>query len=229
MDKRKKYFILLDTETCNGIMEKDKLNLNYSLVYDIGWVVTDKKGTIYERRSYIVKEIFFGENQLMTSSYYANKIPTYMKDLYEGKRLAASFYQIRAKMLEDMIKYNINTVVAHNASFDMRSLNNTLRWLTKSKYRWFFPFKTIVYDTMYMALDTFGKEKGYRKFCESNGYMTKHKNPRPRVTAEILYRYIMDNNDFEESHTGLEDVEIEVIIFATCINKHVKMRKRLWG
>lgn len=43
MDKRKTYYIGIDTETCNGRIDVDgKLNLTDSLVYDIGWAVVDK-------------------------------------------------------------------------------------------------------------------------------------------------------------------------------------------
>ena len=47
--------------------------------------------------------------------------------------------------------------------------------------------------------------------------MTNHATPRPRFTAEVLWRYISKNNDFVESHTGLKDVEIEKEIFTKCL------------
>ena len=46
MDKRINYLIGLDTETCNGIVTGDKLDLSQSLVYDLGWVITDKLITL---------------------------------------------------------------------------------------------------------------------------------------------------------------------------------------
>ena len=46
---KKKYLIGIDTETCNGLMDTDgKLDLSQSLVYDIGWQVTDKKGKSFK-------------------------------------------------------------------------------------------------------------------------------------------------------------------------------------
>ena len=44
----KKYLIGLDTETCNGFVIDEKLDLTDSLVYDLGYAVTDKKGNIYK-------------------------------------------------------------------------------------------------------------------------------------------------------------------------------------
>ena len=49
-----------------------------SLVYDIGYAIADKQGNIYETRSFIIKEIFYNV-ELMSSAYYARKIPMYLK------------------------------------------------------------------------------------------------------------------------------------------------------
>jgi len=108
-------------------------------------------------------------------------------------------------------------------------LNNTQRYISKSKYRYFFPYGFEWYDTLKMASDIYGNQPSYRRFCERNGYMTKHRIPRVRLTAEILHRYLSGNNDFEESHTGLEDVKIESQIFAQCLRQHKPMRKALYN
>lgn len=219
---------MLDTETCNGRMIDNKLDLSDSLVYDIGWQVIDKKGNVYARHSYIVREIYY-EPELMRSAYYAAKIPMYEQDIAEGRRIVLDLYYIRKMLLHDCRIFNIKAIVAHNARFDYNALNTTQRWITKSKYRYFLPYGVPLYDTMKMALDVIVPLKGYINFCERNNYMTKHKKPRPRVTAEILYRYLSGDNNFVENHTGLEDVEIESYIFAVCMSKHKKMQKLLWN
>jgi hypothetical protein len=81
---------------------------------------------------------------------------------------------------------------------------------------------------MKMANDVIACTPTYKKFCFDNGYVTKHKKPRPRVTAEILYRYITRNLDFVEEHRGLEDVDIERQIMAYCFAKHKPMAKGLY-
>lgn len=229
MDKRKSYFIVLDTETCNGLVINDKLDLSQSLVYDIGWAIIDKTGRVYCKRSFMVRDIFLEEKELMQSAYYKDKIPAYFKDLCQGKRVTLSWHSIKKLFRQDCESWNVKAVIAHNAPFDYRSTNNTERWLTKSRHRYFIPYSVPLWDTMKMASDTIAKEKGYIHFCESNGYMTAHKKPRVRVTAEVLYKYISGNNDFIESHTGLEDVIIEAQIFITCLKKHKKMRKSAWS
>lgn len=229
IDRRISYKIMLDTETCNTLIENGKLNMDNVLVYDLGFAVVDKRGKIYEEYSFIIKEIFFEERELMKSAYYANKIPMYLEQIARGERKVVSFYEARKTLIEVMRKYETNVVVAHNSRFDYNALNITQRWLTKSQYRYFFPFGTEVWDTLKMANDVVAKTPTYIRFCESNGYMTSHKIPRPRCTAEILYRYIMKDNDFVESHTGLEDVKIECQIMAYCFRKHKAMRKKLFA
>ena len=229
IDKRKRYYLMVDTETCNGIIEEDgKLNLNYSLVYDLGMAVVDKHGNVYETASLIIKDVYYGMADIMTSCYYAEKLPRYNEQIKAGERKVVSYYMAREIVKTLMEKYNTNIVIAHNASFDNRATNNTERYLTKSKYRYFFPYGTEIWDTLKMATDTICQQKTYIRWCEENGYMTKHKTPRPRATAEILYRYISGDDNFIESHTGLEDVMIEKEIFAHCMRQHKKMRKKLF-
>lgn len=224
----RKLFIGLDTETCNGIMVNDKLDLSCSLVYDLGWAVVDKYGKVYKTQSFVIFETFVSMKDVMKSAYYAEKIPKYWEDIKEGKRQLVTFNTARNAFLSDMKEYKVDTVFAHNAGFDLRALNNTYRYITKSKHRYFFKFGTQIWDTLKMARDTICKQKSYLSWCERNGYMTKHKKPQARATAEILHRYLTGNENFIESHTGLEDVLIEKDIFKHCLRQHKKMRKALY-
>ena len=229
MDRRKKYLIGLDTETCNGLSDKSgKPDLSQSLVYDLGWAVCDKKGEIYETRSYVIYDVYVQMKDLMKSAYYTDKLPKYEEDIKNGTRKLARLSTVRRQFLADMKAYNIDTVFAHNANFDLRALNNTIRYITKSDMRFFFPYGTTIWDTLLMANDTIAKQKSYTRFCDTYGYKTKHKKPRNRATAEILYRYLSGDYDFIESHTGLEDVLIETQILAHCFRQHKKMRKALF-
>lgn len=227
MDKRINYKIVIDTETCPLDRTFEGVSPDNMFVYDIGWVVTDKRGTVYEARSYVVDEIFNHETEMMTSSYYAWKLPRYHEEIARGERIVASLYEIRKQLLEDMTNYSINEVYAHNMRFDYGTLNNTQRWMTKSKYRYFFPYGTEICDTMRMARDVIGKMPSYRRFCEEHGFLTA--NGRLSMKAEILYRFISKDLDFVESHTGLEDVMIEKEIMAYCYRQHKKMTRQLWA
>ena len=219
IDRRKSYFVVFDTETANG--------LDDPIVYDLGFAVVDKKGTVYETNSLIIREVFYGMKDLMKSAYYANKIPKYEEEISNGQRKVVSLYEAK-KIFQDVCKkYNVKACIAHNARFDYRSTSKTQRYLTKSKYRFFLPYGIELWDTMKMANDTICKQVHYKEFCYNNGYLTK--NGRVRKTAEILYRYISGEHDFNEEHTGLADVLIEKEIFAHCIKQHKPMRKLAFG
>lgn len=218
IDKRKSYYLTIDTETAN--------NIDNPFVFDIGGCVHDKQGNIYETFSFIVKEIFYDMPDLMAQCFYIAKMPMYHEQIKNKSRVVVSWYQVKNHIYKLCDKYNIKAIVAHNMRFDYRSTNTTQRYLTYSKYRYFFPKNIPLWDTLAMARDTIVKQKTYIAFCERNKYCTK--NGKPKATAEILYRYISGNNDFVESHTGLEDVLIEKEIFVRCMRQHKKMKKSPW-
>lgn len=226
IDYRHHYVIVLDTETANTFRNGKQLDTSNALVYDCGWAVVDTKGHVYEERSFVNRDIFVYQREAMRTAYYADKIPQYVADLRAGKRKMANTYQIKKQLLADIKKYRIKEVVAHNARFDYNALNTTERYTSKSKYRYWFPAGIEIWDTLKIARSVIGKMPTYRKWCEKNGYITK--NNQCRFTAEILYRFISKDNDFIESHTGLEDVRIEREILFYCLRQHKPMKKKLW-
>ena len=218
IDKRRSYFLTIDTETAN--------NMDNPFVFDIGGAIHDKQGNVMETFSFIVKEVFYGMPDLMAECFYQSKLPMYRAQIEQGFRQVKSWYEIRTHVHKLCDKYSVKAIIAHNMQFDYRSTNTTQRYLTYSKYRYFFPKDIPLWDTLSMARDTIVKQKTYIRFCENNGYCTK--NGKPRATAEILYRYITNNVDFTESHMGLEDVLIEKEIFVKCIRQHKKMKRSPW-
>ena len=227
MDKRIRYVIVLDTETAPCDKARKNVSPWNMFVYDCGWQICDKRGNIYRSRSFVNADIFLGEKALMGSAYYAKKIPQYWEEIKSGQRILTSFNKILKTLKEDIKEFEVSEIYAHNARFDYGSLTNTERWLTKSKYRYFFPYNVTICDTLKMCRQTFGKQKMYKEWCVKNGYLTK--NNQPRFTAEIIYRYISGDNDFVEKHTGLEDVDIERQIMVACFRKHMKLERRLWA
>ena len=216
IDRRKSFFAVFDTETTNGFDDP--------LVYDFGFAIVDKLGNVYAKFSFVIYETFCGMKDLMASAYYADKIPMYQEQINKGERKIVSLYTARKIFNEVCREYNVKACMAHNARFDYIATATTQRYLTKSKYRFFLPYGIELWDTLKMAQDTICKQKSYKSWCEKNGYITK--NGRPQATAEILYKYISGDENFEESHTGLEDVMIEKEIFAHCMRQHKPMRKK---
>ena len=75
IDKRKNYYIVLDTEGL-GLNDHKKKVYGRQRSYDVGYVIVDKKGTIIKMFNALTKEIF-GDSELMATAYFANKIPLY--------------------------------------------------------------------------------------------------------------------------------------------------------
>lgn len=233
IDKRKHYVLVVDTETANTLTTidangKERMDMSNVLVYDCGWAVVDTKGNIYETASYINKDIFHDNADLMQSAYYGWKVPRYEADIKAGTRTLANTYEIRQAMLDTIERYGIKEVAAFNARFDDNALRVTQRYCTASKWRYWFPFDSVeIWDIMRMAQDVICQMPTYRKFCEEHGYFTA--NGALKKTAEILWRFVSGNNGFEESHTGLEDALIEAEIMWYCFRQKKPMRKTLYN
>ena len=210
-------YLMLDTETTN--------ELECPFCYDIGFSAITDNGKVLEKHSYVVADIFL-DKELMSSAYFVDKIPQYWEDIKSGKRLLRKWSTIRAIVRDVMAQYGITTIIAHNMRFDYCSTNTTQRYLTCSKWRYFFPYGTKFACTLKMAREVFGKDEAYAKFCEEHEYITAY--GKPRFTAEILYRYLTNNLDFVESHTGLEDVEIEMEILLACKERIPEIDGLLW-
>ena len=210
-------FIVIDTETTNSIDDP--------ICYDIGWAVVDNEGNVYESYSFVVADIFL-DKEIMSSAYFIDKVPSYWEDIKKGTRELKTFKNIKKAFRECVKRNNIEIVMAHNARFDYRSLNLTLRYITNSRQRYFFPFGITVWDTLKMSREVLKDSPEYNIFCKENNFLTQR--GCLRYTAEIIYRYLTNNLTFEESHTGLEDVLIEKEIFKFCTKIKPEIDGRLW-
>ena len=214
--KREK-FLVLDTETCNTIEQP--------IPYDIGWAVCDKYGNILIERSFVVREVFLGLQDVMKSAYYAEKIPQYWEDLKTGKRKMLEMWEIRKIMRSDIKDYKIKKIGAYNMAFDKRALNNLMRYVSKSWCRWWFPYGVEFFCIWNMACEVLLNRTSYINFAIKNGLVSDSNNIQ--TSAESAYKYIKNLTDFNESHTGLEDVKIEIEIMAECYRQHKKMDKNI--
>lgn len=218
---RKNFYLVLDVETANTTEQ--------ALVYDIGFAVIDRLGIIQEKHSYIVSEIFFDEKnvmnnaELMASAYYSKKLPQYYEGMRNGTRIVSTLSKIRWHIMDIIDKYKIVSVCAYNSAFDISALNTTLRYITKSQFRYFFPYSTTIWCIQHMACQVICDTNEYRAFCTNNKCLTD--KGYYSTSAETVWKYLTKNIDFEESHTGLEDVEIECEIMAKCLASNKKIKK----
>ena len=211
-------FVVLDVESTNSIEDP--------LVYDIGFAVVDNYGTVYDTYSYVVADIFLDE-ELMKSAYFIDKVPQYWEDIRAGTRELKTYFNIRKQFREVCEKYYIWCVLAHNARFDNRALNLTARYLTGSRAKYFLPNGIELWDTLKMSREVLKGNQDYTDFCHAHDFVTTRS--ANRLTAEVIYRWLTNNADFEEAHTGLEDVLIEKEIFRYCMEQKPEIDGILWG
>ena len=134
--------LIIDTETTNDLID--------SLVYDCGFIVADYNGTIYSKHSFVNADVFC-DKELMASAYFADKIPQYWNEIKNGSRTLTSFRNIKWTLRHIMKENNITKVYAYNCRFDYLALATTQRYLTKSKYRYFFPYGTEFHDILALS------------------------------------------------------------------------------
>ena len=209
--------LMIDTETTNDI--------DCPIVYDVGYQIFTLTDGILCEKSFVNADVFC-DAELMASAFFADKIPQYWADIVEGKRTLRKWYNIKKELAEDCKEHGVQIACAHNAAFDNRALNTTQRYITTSKYRYFLPFGIEWYDTLKMSRQVLKNNDDFGAFCHENGYLTK--NGCRRYTAEIIYRWLSGEDEFVESHTGLEDVKIEREIFKFCMTSDPSINGKLW-
>lgn len=212
MFRMKKYIMVVDVE-----------GTKHGYVYDIGYAVVDLQGNIYETYSAIVSEVFFGMHDEMSTAYYADKIPKYGKRVCNRQTVCTDIDTVRQKVFSAMERFKIKTVAAYNVKYDRNALNRTISYISDGYVTSFFPAGTIYWDIWGMACETILKRKSYTKQAIEKGWISKKGNIKSR--AEYAYKYLSGNDEFEEDHTGLEDVLIETIILAATIATHKKMTR----
>lgn len=207
--------IVLDTETAGDV--------SHPLPYDKGYGVINHKGELLEKRSYCIYEVYVQMKELMKSAYYADKLPQYEEELKNGERQLVRLYTARKQMIEDMQKYNVDTIYAYNMPFDLRALNNDERMVTNGKYKYYFPYGTKFACIWNMACQVLLTRPSYIKFALANNLLTNKGNIL--TNAESCYKYITNNIDFQEEHKGIDDVLIEIQILMACLKQHKKMNR----
>jgi len=216
IDKRKKYFLTLDTETTNNNFES---GFNDGLVYDLGFTITDKKGNIYQKKSFAIKEIFDWK-ELMSTAYYFHKLPIYYERLKNKEMEKISIWKARQIIFEEMEKFGITEIYAYNTLFDITTLNNTVRYLSGSSCRYFFKYGIKFNDIWHISCQILGKQKTFQ--WEN----IRNKNNNLITNAERMFGYC-EQIDFEEEHTALSDAIVESQILSRCLKSHQKVDKSI--
>lgn len=216
------YDLIIDTETAPTRKVPMQLMAANSLVYDMGGVVRDTKtGEIVHSFSFIIADTFYN-TAMMQSAYYASKLPQYHEGVAKGLWLSVPFKYVYEYVNSIIAEYGIKTVWAYNAQFDITTLNNTIHYYSNGWIKSFFAANIEIKDIWARCSNITGTKK-YVSYCIDNGYLTDKGNPK--TSAEIVYRYLTQNDDFIEAHTALNDAEIEAFILTKAQKNKKKAQK----
>lgn len=194
--------IVLDTET---------ISLEKPFVYDLGYVIVNDNGDIIAKKSYVISQVW-NNKELFATAYYANKKPLYYARLKSGYSKKVGWGHAMRYLANDIKKYGITEIYAYNSKFDSRALNFMCAW-----YKVVNGLGGIEIQDIMKFIKPITTTQDYQEFCQTNGFMTESKTPQPQKKAETLYRYLTNNVDYEEEHTGLEDSLIELEILMTAL------------
>lgn len=124
LDRRRKYYMILDCETAtlpfastlDGEAKK-RVSIAKPLIYDLGWTIVDKKGNIYKKKSFLISEIF-SVPSVFNTAYYAEKRPLYIDQLNGGAIDLVTWQVATAELEHDLAL--VEGVGAYNAMFDFK-------------------------------------------------------------------------------------------------------------
>lgn len=210
--QKERYLMFIDTETIGTLNVKESV-----LPFEIGMKVLDTETMkVVKEKSYLVRK-FFNNKYIMLSTFSATKYPNYFEKLELDKRYkTCSVNDIMQDIEKTIQRYSIKVMVAHNGNFDKQAIARLCEDFGIDN-----PFEKLdLLDTMEMSkIITFSKD--YANYCLLNKdrlnslkescFITN--SGRVRTTAQAIYCYLSNNSQFEEAHTGLEDIDIEIEIF----------------
>ena len=253
-------YIVLDCETAtlpfantiaNGDSEiKKKIAIARPLIYDLGWVVTNRKGEILKKANYLIAEIF-SVPSVFNTAYYADKRPIYLDMLNRGEIAIKPWNDVIKEFINDA--ENVDGIGAFNSMFDFKkAIPFTDLYISKlyspDYYRWekaqYTLCEHIAFDKKKKSDNNFEPDvfrfhnKVYPLF-DIWGLATTHllntvnykstciKNDYFtnsgvyfKTSAEVTYRYLQDKYNFIEAHTALDDAIIETYILSRIAARH---------
>lgn len=214
-------FIVLDTEGVNdGKPNANNLGAN-ALVYDVGLVVADRTGQVFDKFSIVNTDVFY-QDSLMESAYYHEKIPQYIEGIGENWE-PMSWLQIVNLMRNLVMDYQVRDIWAYNVLYDQSATNYTTAKASNGFKRFFAPYGTRYRDVWDYAGSTICNTQKYVQWCIENGFVSASGNPS--TSADTVGKYLRGSLEYQERHTALSDAEDELRILLAAFKRKQKARQ----
>lgn len=206
-------FIVLDVEGMSGARP-----------YNVGYIVADRYGKIYKRHSFAIPATFWenirtalkvGQAIDMTKKNIQEILADMDKPKRKRKYKAVTINEFINQFSAEIRKYHIQRIFSYNVTFDKSAIFNLIGEINFNSLcvQWC--------DIISGILTTKLLTKRYVKWCIVNNYLTA--TGIASYKAEIVYRYLTGQKDFQEAHTSLEDVLIEYEILLSVFRQHKKL------
>ena len=229
--------------------QRQTLSIAKPLVYDIGWTIADRKGNIVKKENYLIQETFFVPNVFNTAYYkdkrplymellasgaikvdtWDNVIEILLKDLDTVNFVTAYNACFDFKKAIPFTEKYIRSLYSNNYNeWEEYQKKSCERILKNEPYRKNEKYLVPTFELRgneYPLIDIWGlacerllDNKNYKNFCCDNELFTAS-GKFFKTSAESTYRYLVKDNEFIESHTALNDAEIETYILARALKK----------
>lgn len=178
-------------------------------VYDIGVVITNKKGEIMQTYNALVHEVVTNPKLMMGAFYAGKTFSHYIPMIASGEVKIKPWATIHAELRE--LLADVDVVSAYNLAFDRRVIKQTSEMFgTGSIFSR--PVKQL--DIWRFACQTLLNQKLYKQLAKGERWVSEAGNIKSG--AEVAYRFITGKWYFVEDHTALSDCFIETEILARC-------------
>ena len=219
------------------------------LIYDLGWQVIDRNGNVYAKRNFLISEIFSVPSIFNTAYYaskrplYLEKLQKGEIELVNWQE-ATAVLENDLQFVESVGAYNsmfdfkkalpftelyINMLYSPNYYKWEQMQNNIIDNIANKPQNqtnkefdpYYFSFRNKKYplfDIWGLSCEHLLNNNDYKELCYNNNWVTASEKYF-KTSAETTYRFFKGDNDFIESHTALNDAEIESELFAEIIKR----------
>lgn len=228
---------------------KKRIAIAKPLIYDLGWQIIDRTGKVYSRKSYLISEIFSVPSIFNTAYYsskrpiYIDRLKNGETTLTDWNTATAELVKDMDKV-ESVGAYNsmfdfkkaipftelyIENLYSDNY-FEWETMQNEIcneiaenhhRPSTKGFEKDLFRFRGkeyTLFDVWGLSCRHILNNDEYKQTCVDNEWQTES-GKYFKTSAETCYRFFKGNTDFTESHTAIDDSEIESEIFSEILTR----------
>ena len=203
MTKKPTVYVVTDIET----------TVKHRIAFDVAWKIIDRKGRVYGRGSYIIREAFKCD-----TPYFKEKMGLYFDDAFERISTPASVVEVRNEYNRQVAELQDAghrvILCAYNAAFDFKYLPHTFNEIMKTHNIAWMQRPVELLDIWDFWGESVPRHYSATPSASGRFYST---------SAESAYRFEFMQPDFEEYHRAWHDVEIEADILLRALGRKKKM------